>query len=281
VRELSGAGVLGIVGPLLDATVATAAAARADTAVVIVSPTATSSFRDLPNVYALNAPDTLGASALGEYVVRAGLTPLAVLRPRSGAALAHARAFQGAVTRRSGAAPLELSFEPGTTNYSAVLRRLRDARVKAVFVAAEESDLRQLLPQLGYYGLGGAQVLATGPWATPDGLDRIGLRALDGVITTLPFLPSDSAGTWRHFARQYELLNRRSLDSAVPALGYDAAALLLSNPAGGAAQLANRLRAGGEVTGATGHLVPLRGSVGRRPVLVRVSAEQLVRVLAP
>jgi ABC-type branched-subunit amino acid transport system substrate-binding protein len=272
VRELGARGVLGIVGPLLDTNVDAAAGARADTSVALVSPMAARSLAGLPNVYALNVPDTLGATALGDHVVRAGLAPAAVLRPRSGPALAQARAFASSVTRRAGSAPLEVTYEPGTTNYAAIVRRLRDARVKALFVAAEENDLRQLLPQLAYYGLGGAQVFATGPWATPDGLERIGLRSLEGVIITLPFLPADSAGTWARFVRHYEQVNRRSLDNAMPALGYDAAALLLSNPAGGAAQVSARLRAGAEVTGATGHLVPMRGTVGRRPLLVRVVA---------
>jgi ABC-type branched-subunit amino acid transport system substrate-binding protein len=270
VRELSGMGVLGIIGPLLENNVPAAATARTDTSIVIVSPTATDAFAALPNVYALNAPDTLGAAALGRYAVRTGAVPLAVLRARSGPAQVQARAFTAAVVQGAGRAPAEVQFEPGTTNFSPVLRRLRDARVRAVFVAAEESDLRQLLPQVSFYGLGGSQLLATGPWATPDGLERIGLGALEGVITTLPFVPSDSAGPWGKFVRQYETLYRRSLDNAIPALGYDAAALLLGDPAGDAGRTARRLSTGEEVAGATGHLVPLRGSVGRRPVLVRI-----------
>ncbi|NJD09183.1 MAG: amino acid ABC transporter substrate-binding protein [Gemmatimonadetes bacterium] len=281
VRELGGTGVIGIIGPLLDANITAAAAARPDTALAVVSPTAATAFATLPNVYALNVPDTLGAAALGDFAARSGLTPVAVLRPRSGGAAALARSFANAFLRRTGGAPQELTFEPGTTNYSATLRRLREARVKAVFAASEESDLRQFLPQVSYYGVGGAQLLATGPWATPDGLERIGLRLLEGVITTLPFLPADSAGTWGRFVRRYEEANRRSLDSAIPALGYDAAALLLMNPGDDAAKIARRLRAGTEVTGATGHLVPLRGSVGRRPLLVRITGGRLVPQMAP
>jgi ABC-type branched-subunit amino acid transport system substrate-binding protein len=278
VREVAALGVLGIIGPLLEANVAAAAAARADTSVVIVSPTATDPFA-LPNVYALNVPDTLGAGALAAYSVSAGLAPVAVLRPRSGPAQAQARAFAAAVSQRSGRAPVDVPFESGTTNYATALRRVREARARSVFIAAEESDLRQLLPQIDFYGVGGAQVLATGTWATPDGLERIGLRPLEGVITTLPFLPTDSAGTWRHFVREYEALHRRSLDNAIPALGYDAASLLLDDPAAAASQVASRLRAGTEVAGATGHLVPLRGSVGRRPVVVRITGERAVPVV--
>jgi ABC-type branched-subunit amino acid transport system substrate-binding protein len=244
-----------------------------------VSPTATAAFQGLPNVYALNVPDTLGAAALGSHAAQASLTPMAVLRPRSGPAQAQARAFAAGVAQQSGQVPAEVLYDPGTTNYSPLLRRLRDARIRSVFVAAEESDLRQLLPQIGYYGIGGAEVLATGPWATPDGLERIGLSSLEGVVTTLPFLPTDSAGTWRHFVRAYEALHQRSLDNAVPALGYDAAALLLSEPDGGPARTSSHLRTGNEVTGATGHLVPLRGSVGRRPVLVRITGGQPVPVV--
>jgi ABC-type branched-subunit amino acid transport system substrate-binding protein len=275
VRALAAEGVIGVVGPLLPESLAQAAAGRSDSTLVLVSPTAAEPFTRAPNVYALNVPDTLGASALGEYAGRSAAGPVAVLRPRSGPAVAQARAFTGGYARTAGRSPLEVSYQPGTTSYADALQRIRNAGVRTIFVAAEEGDLRQLLPQIGYYGLAGAQLLATGPWATPDGLQRIGLQALDGALITLPFLESDSAGTWQHFVRGYESLYRRSLANAIPALGYDAAALLLAGATGGPAaqaqaQVARQLRTGEVVGGATGSLVPLRGSIGRRPLLVRV-----------
>lgn len=277
-RELASASVAAIIGPLLDEDVAAAAAARPDTLLPLLSPTGTSGFAGLRHVYALNVPDTLGAHELGVFAAKR-YARVGVLRARSGAAAAQGRAFAAAFRTAAGRAATEVVFDPGTTTFATVLRRLRDARLDAFFLAADERDVRQLLPQVEYYGLGEVQVLASGGWTTPDGIERIGLRTLDGVILTLPFLPDDSTGGWHRFVQEYEALHRRTLDSAIPALGYDAARLALAARAERgltAAAVARRLAAGAPVSGATGELLPRRGGVLRQPVLVRVRDGRLI-----
>jgi ABC-type branched-subunit amino acid transport system substrate-binding protein len=280
VRALAAEGAVAIVAPVSDPDVAAAAAARPDPALPIVSPTAAASFSRLPQVYALNVPDTLGAAALGAHAARRGPTPIGVLRSRSATGQAQARAFSAAVVAAGGRVQQDVSYDPGTTTFGTVLRRLRDAQVRTVFVAADERDVRQILPQVRYYGLEAAQVLTTGPWATPDGVMRIGLGTLDGAIITLPFLPADSAGGWQQFQRAYAEHLRRSLDNALPALGYDAAQLALGNlgtrPSAGA--VAAALASGAEVRGATGRLRVAGGSVLRRPLLVQVRDGRLIPV---
>lgn len=280
VRALAEAGAVAIIAPLAEAQVAAAAAARPDGSLAIISPTAVAPFRQLSQVYALNVPDTLGAAALGEHAARSGLAPAAVLRARDPASLAQARAFMAAYTAAGGRPPLELSYSVGTTTFGPLLRRLKEAGVRAIFLAADERDIRQVVPQVGYYGLEATQLLATGGWATPDGLERIGRNTLDGVLVTLPFLPQDSGGGWQQFERAYEEQFRRSLPSPIPALGYDAARLALAGLGrrGTAAEVAASLAAGNEVAAATGRLLPSPGGVWRRPFVVRVQDGALLPV---
>lgn len=280
VRALAGASAVAIIAPLPETQVAAAAAARPDAALPIISPTAVTPFLQLAQVYALNVPDTLGAAALGTHAARSGQAPAAVLRARDPASLAQARAFTAAYTAAGGRAPLELSYAVGTTTFGPLLRRLKDAQVRAIFVAADERDVRQILPQVGYYGLENAQLLATGAWATPDGLARIGLGTLEGALVTLPFLPQDSAGGWQQFERAYEGQFRRRLPNPIPALGYDAARLALDGLGrrGTAAEVAASLAAGSEVSAATGRLRAAAGGVLRRPYVVRVQDGRLLPV---
>ena len=279
-RALAEAGAVAIIAPLAEAQVAAAAAARPDGSLPIISPTAVAPFRQLSQVYALNVPDTLGAAALGEHAGRQGLAPAAVLRARDPASLAQARAFTAAYTAAAGRAPLELSYAVGTTTFGPLLRRLKDARVAAIFVAAEERDIRQILPQVEYYGLEDTQLLATGSWATPDGLERIGRGPLEGLLVTLPFLLEEGEGGWREFERAYEAQFRRRLQNPIPALGYDAARLALAGLGrrGTAAEVAASLAAGGEVMAATGRLRTVPGAVLRRPIVVRVQGGALLPV---
>ncbi|HSJ12914.1 MAG TPA: penicillin-binding protein activator [Longimicrobiales bacterium] len=277
VRELAAAGVVAIIGPLLEENVGVAARARPDPGLLLISPTATQN-PGLPNAYALNVSDTLGAAALARHAAsRPGAT--GVLYARTPDATLQAQAFRHAYRAASGdGAPIEIAYSPGTTTYAAQVRQLRDAGVRTLLLVGVDTDVRQILPQLRYYGLE-ADVLGTGPWTTPDGIRAIGIRELEGAVLAVPFLEEDPASGWQRFRHAYEQTYRRSLENAIPALGHDAALLVLGAlpdgrvDADGARRALSRAR---DVSAATGRLVVAGTELGRAPQLVQVREGRLV-----
>jgi ABC-type branched-subunit amino acid transport system substrate-binding protein len=265
-RELEQEGVRVVVGPLVEEALAAAAAARTSEKTVLLSPTAVREPAGTPNVYALNSPDTRGATALGEHARR--YMRVGVLYSRTNYGSEQARAFREAYGA-SGELH-EAVFDSGATNIAAPLRRLREAHVEAVFVPGSERELQTVLPQLEVFGLARVQLLGTESWLS-DAVRNVPARVLDGaVVATSLWRESDAVG-WNEFVRQYEARHRRTLDHPVPALGYDAA------------RLAARALSDGDVAvrdyrGATGVLTLQNDSVTRRPFLVRFQAGRLVPV---
>jgi branched-chain amino acid transport system substrate-binding protein len=265
VRELEQAGISVIVGPLVDEALAAAARARSSDNTMLISPTAVGNQATVRNVLTLNAVDTRGATALGEYARR--YTRVGMLYPRAPESAQHARAFAAAYAR-GGQTVRDEGFDPGSTNVAAQLRRLRDARVEAIFFPAGERHLQLVLPQIEFYGLSGAQLLGTESWL-PDASPGVPARLLEGAIVATPLLRESPDVAWREFVTLYENAHRRSLQSAIPALGYDAT--LLAVRAAGAATTA-------EYRGATGVLTIQGDSITRRPFLVRMQGGRLVPV---
>jgi branched-chain amino acid transport system substrate-binding protein len=265
VRELEQAGIRVIVGPLVDEAVGAAARARNSDNTVLISPTAVGNQSNVRNVFTLNAVDTRGATALGEYARR--YARVGMIYPRAPEGAQHARAFAAAYAR-GGRTVRDEGFDPGATNVAAQLRRLRDARVEAIFFPAGERHLQLVLPQIEFYGLSGTQLLGTETWL-PDVSPGVPARLLEGAIVATPLWRESPDVAWSEFVRLYENAHRRSLQSAIPALGYDAT--LLAVRAAGAATTA-------EYRGATGVLTIQGDSVTRRPFLVRMQGGRLVPV---
>jgi ABC-type branched-subunit amino acid transport system substrate-binding protein len=264
VRELEAAGIRVIVGPLIDEAVTAAARARSSERTLLISPTAVSNPAAVPNVLALNAVDTRGAAALGEYARR--YARVAVLYPRTPESAQQARAFSTAYAR-GGQTARDEGFAAGATNLSGQLRRLRDARVQAIFIPATERHLQLVLPQIDYFGLRSVQLLGTEAWL-PEAAPGVPARLIEGAIVATPLLRESADVAWRDFVALYEGAHRRSLQSAIPALGYDATLLAVR-----AADAAT-----GDYRGATGVITVQGDSITRRPFLVRIQDGRLVPV---
>jgi ABC-type branched-subunit amino acid transport system substrate-binding protein len=139
----------------------------------------------------------------------------------------------------------------------------------ALFVAAPERDIRQIAPQLAFYGLdsAGMQVLGDAAWAGSVVRRVVPARDLEGVIAASHFPPDRAdAPADPEFIALYEDAYRRSLQNQLPALGYDAANLVLQ-------ALPNRLLTPGAVARRFGLLTGIRGATG----LLSVRADQVVR----
>lgn len=157
----------------------------------------------------------------------------------------------------------------------------------ALFVAAPQRDVPKIAPQVSFYGLhsAGVQLFGDEAWASAEVRRLVPDRDLEGVIAASPF-PPDRAQTSADpaFVSLYEDTYRRSLDNPLPALGYDAANLVmqaLPNRLLSAAALSRRFDLLAGIRGATG-LLSVRGNqVVRRPYLVRIVDGALVPAPPP
>jgi ABC-type branched-subunit amino acid transport system substrate-binding protein len=207
-----------------------------------------------------------------------------MLYPRTADFRAQAEAFRSAVAAAGSRVTTDVPFDSGTTTFTRPLQQLRSAAVRAVFIPASERDIRQLAPQLEYYGLGDVQVLGSEAWVEDEVLRTVQPRMLEGVIAATPLFRSSDAVAWEHFVGLYEATYRRTLDNPYPALGYDAARLILSQLPSGRVTRAEVARAVAGVTdfrGATGVLSARGGAISRRPFLVRIQGGRPVLLDGP
>jgi ABC-type branched-subunit amino acid transport system substrate-binding protein len=279
--QLEQRGAAGIIGPLLTEGVIRAAASRRDTTLVLVSPTAS----DDPaanNAFSLNTSDTNGAVALAAYVRTSGWTRVALLHPRSGEYADHARTFADAARVAGIRVVTDVAYDSGTTTFAPQVRTLIAATPEAVYIAAGERDIRQLAPQLEYYGLTRRpiQILGNEAWTSDEVLRLVDAKHINGVVASTPLNKASASAGWRDFVALYEKTHRRTLDNPYPALGYDATRLLLHALESGRRprDVARGLQTAREVRGATGILSVQGGRIVRRPFLVRIQDRQLIDV---
>lgn len=287
IRDLEHRGAVAVIGPLLSNGLAAAARARADTSLVLVSPTASDLPDGAPNVYSLNAGDTEGASGLARYAAENGLKRVALLHPNTAEFSRQARVFAAALTAAGGTVAADVPYDSGMTTFRTPLRRISASGAQAVYVPAPERDVRQLAPQLSYYGVTGKgiDVLGGEAWTSDDILRLVSARYLNGVVATTPLVKTSSQVAWSDFVARYEAAARHTLDNPFPALGYDAAKLILAGipPSGRVrpADVSRRIAGLDALRGATG-VFDVRGqSLVREPFIVRIEDGKLVPVVTP
>jgi branched-chain amino acid transport system substrate-binding protein len=267
VRELEAAGVTVIVGPLVDDALVAAANARNSPNTLLVSPTAVAQPAQR-NAYALNVVDARGGTALGEYARR--YSRVGVLYPRTPEHTPQAQAFMAAYRAGGRGTVTDAGFAPGATNVAAQLTQLRNARVEAIFLPGTERHLQLVLPQVDAFGLGSAQLLGNETWLSDVVLRGTTTgRVVEGAIVATPLFQDSPDLGWQDFVRLYEGRYRRTLDSPIPGLGYDAVQLAFRGATGTVT---------GEYRGATGLLSVQPEGVTRRPFLVRIQGGRPVPV---
>jgi ABC-type branched-subunit amino acid transport system substrate-binding protein len=267
-RELEQAGVQAVIGPLVEDALAAAAGARVNDGLLIISPTAVADPRGVRNVYALNVIDTGGSTALGGYARR--FARVGVLYSRTPEGTRQARAFMDAYSQGGQGTVRDVGFDPGTTNMSAPLARLREARVQAVFFPGSDRELQIVLPQIEFYGLSGVQLLGTENWIS-DAARTLPQRALQGAVVAIPLWRESADLAWRDFVSAYETKHRRSLENPIPALGFDATVLAVRALTSGGTAVS-------DFRGATGRITLQGDTVSRRPFLVRIESGRLIPV---
>ncbi len=139
----------------------------------------------------------------------------------------------------------------------------------ALFVAAPQQDVPKIAPQVGFYGLdsAGVQVLGDEAWASSEVRRVVPNRDLEGVIAASHFPPERaSSAADPSFVELYESRYRKSLENLLPALGYDAANLVLQ-------ALPNRLLTPDALARRFGFLTGIRGATG----LLSIRGHEVIR----
>lgn len=280
-RKLEQAGALAVVGPLEDAEVIAAAGARARP-IPVLSPTAAATGSG-PNVYTLGGADVEGARELAQWAAASGLRRVVMLYPRGQDAEDEARAFEDVLRAAGGTVPGKTVYAPRTTYFEKELRAIAAQRPDAVFLPVPPEEVGTVASQITFFGLDtlGIRVLGTAGWTREDVLAKVDPRHTDGVVSATADPGTPGAGGMRGLVSAYESLYKRTLRSAVPAVGYDAASVLLQalragvrTPAGVAREL-ERIET---FPGATGELGVEAGHITRRYRIVCLQNRALLPI---
>lgn len=317
VAELERRGALAIIGPLLPRELPVAAEARQSSRLVLVSPTAPRS-SGWPEAYSVSTDDTRGAQQLGRYAADVGFRQAALLYARGRQYERKAQAFAVEYETLGGDVKAMVPYDSGTTTFGPHMNRILEAVAPegtvmvdsvmvdsaaeamplpydtadpwlglppqepfALYVTAPGPDVPKIAPQVAFYDLdsAGVQVFGDEAWATADVRRVTPRRDLEGVIAASRFAPDRAdEGADPDFVAAYESRYRRSLDNPLPALGYDAANLVLQalpNRMLTPDALARRFNFLAGIRGATGMLSIRAGRVVRTPYLVEIRGGSL------
>jgi ABC-type branched-subunit amino acid transport system substrate-binding protein len=153
----------------------------------------------------------------------------------------------------------------------------------ALFVPTPGEDVELLAPQITHFGLDtlGIEVLGTSGWTDGETLRRVDARHTNRVVATAPLGAAGTSPGYERFRAAYEEHFRRTLVSPVPAVGYDAALLLLEAVRRGARtprEVVEVLESLEDVEGATGVFSVIDGRVVRRSRAVRIENKILTPI---
>lgn len=293
--ELERGGAMAIIGPLMSHSLPAAAGARSTSRLLMVSPTIAETPTHWSNIYSVVGGDTRGAEELARYAAQVGLSDAAVLYARGPEYERLANAFISVFQQLGGRVRATVPYDSGTTTFESHMRRIVDAaapggqpaRAFALFVAAPDRDVPQIAPQISFYGVdaAGAQVLGDAAWASAPVRRLVPGRDLEGVVAASP-LPAGRANGVADpdFVALFEQTYRRSLNNALPALGHDAAHLVLQalpNRALTPDATSRRFELLAGIPAATGTLSVRAGRIVRVPHLVVIRNSELVPAAEP
>ncbi len=302
--QLDSGGVEGVIGFLEENAVVAAGRARRR-GVPIVSPTARSTDGAGEGVYALDGPDPEAARAVARYAAFRAYQRVAIILPQSSHAIEEADAFQAEAESYGIPIVGRFGYAPGSTFFESQILGARDALRRAeiaalglgeedtlrvemlepvgIFVPIPPEDVEFVATQIAHFALDtlAIEVTGTSGWTDRRVLDRLLPRYTDGVVATAPVGATAGSPGLQRFREAYEEHFQRSLVSTTPAVGYDAALLLLEALRPGRITPGEVRTAFGrleEVEGATGTFTVVGERVVRRTQLVRIQNRSLVPV---
>lgn len=214
--------VLAILGPL-DADNLRAAARAAPREMAFFSPTATRVPYGRSGVYSMAAGDPEAGRTLARTVWQLGFASAVIVHPRSPGEGVEMDAFQRTFVSLGGTVRRRIRYQPGTTTFEQPLTEAESLEPSLLVVAAPPSDVELLAPQIAFFGLDETdlQVAGTAGWTAPTVIEKVARRHTDSVIALSTMPPGVVREPPPEFVSAYETVFRRSLNSAVPAIGLD------------------------------------------------------------
>ena len=267
-------GALAILGPL-DAGNMGAAARAVPRDMVFLSPTVRRIPYGRSGVYSIAAGDPRAGRILARTVWELGFANAVIVHPRSPREGVEMDAFQRSFVSLGGVVRRRIRYAPGTTTFDKPLSEVKSVEPSLLVVAAPPGDLELLAPQIAFFGLDETdlQVAGTTGWTAPPVIDRVARRHTDGVVALSTVPPGAASEPPAEFVAAYETLFRRSLNSSVPATGFDLLRMAVRAYDEGAlqpAEVAATLERIGLFEGATGTYAFADGRLTRRYFPVRI-----------
>ncbi len=302
VRELEGAEALGVVGFLEDGTLDAAAQGRLRM-LPLVSPTSRTANGE--GVYTLSGADPQAAASIARYVAGERYERVAIVHSQAPESVEEADAFQAVLQNLGVPVVGRFTYPTGSTFFREPIREaeasLRRAEIRALrlgpndtlradmlekvalFLPLPPEDVELLAPQVTFYGLDtlAVDIVGTSGWTDAQTLETVDPRHTTGVVATAPEAGGSESPGYRRFQEAYQSHFQRSLVSSVPALGYDAALLLLAAAREGArtpTQLRFQLERIQDLEGATGTFSILGRRIVRSTHLVRIEHGALIPI---
>ena len=259
--------VLGVIGPLQEGALSEVAG-RVQGPLAVISPTSPVVPEGFTGVYSLSSADPGAARALARYAISSDLYTAVVVYPESTDGAYEARAFSEAFQSSGGLILGEISYPTGATFFEEQLRQAEALLPDVLVLPLPARDVELIAPQVTFFGLDSLEIriLGTNGWSEEAMLSRVDTRHTNGVVTASPQPAEGELEGYLRFVEAYESYYQRTLPDLVPALGYDAAALLLEAIRRGAStpgDLLETLEAMPGFSGATGRLFVDDGRVVR------------------
>lgn len=263
-RRLADEGVVAVIGPIRSEALLAAAAARPYAGLAILSPTASADSGTGPNAGSLwersRREAGIGAAIGGWLPLRLGLRRLAALHPDDAGGRAGYDAFERAATEAGAEVVAVRAYAPDSMTFAEPITAVAESDPEAVLVLTDAArTVLQIAPQLVYYGLRSRVIAGGENWTEPEVLRQLEPAFSDYRVVATYLDRTAEGSAWDRFRDAYERTYLRGLpETLLPALGYDAAGLLLAAipeeglPRPGA--LSRRLRSLGTRDGATGVL---------------------------
>ena len=250
--------VLGVIGPLQEGALSEVTGQVQGT-LAVISPTSPVVPEGSTGVYSLSSADPGGVRALARYAISSALYTAVVVYPESADGMYEARAFSEAFQSYGGLMLGEISYPTGATFFEDQLRQAEALLPDVLVLPLPARDVELMAPQVTFFGLDSLEirVLGTTGWSEEAMLSRVDTRHTNGVVTASPQPTEGELEGYRSFVEAYESFYQRTLPDLVPALGFDAAGLLLEGVRRGAStpnDLIDTLEAMPGFSGATGRL---------------------------
>ena len=304
IRDLERERIIGAVGFLEDQALMEAGRSRTRD-LVLVSPTARTAESAGEGVYSLEGPDPRAAIAIAEHAQQEAYQRVAIVHSRAPASVAEADAFQARVEAAGIPVVARLAYEIGSTYFGqqiqTAVNALRAEEIAALGLGEEDTlhvellepvavflpvpfeDLELLAPQVTHFGLDtlAIDVLGTSGWTNPRVLQTVDQRHTNGVVATAAITGGPGTPGYIRFEEAYEDHFQRSLVSPIPALGYDAALLLLQAARAEArspTQVRRAIEDVRDLDGATGRFSVLGGRVIRETEVVQIEHGMLLPI---